>query len=225
MSDTVPIKDAATTIVLRDRDSRPRVLMGQRGQGAVFMPGKFVFPGGAVDANDHTVPVGDLAEIEKARLSDRSALSPDALIAASIRELWEETGLILGRPAPWSDAPQGWRGFAASGHRPNGAACRMFFRAVTPIGRPRRFDARFLLVEADALVSDPDDFGRAEDELSHLQWVALDEARNFDLPFITQVVLSELIAHVAGDGRIDTVPFFQNNDEQHLVSRLGGRAI
>ena len=101
----------------------------------------------------------------------------------------------------------------------------MFFRAVTPIGRPRRFDARFLLVEADALVSDPDDFGRAEDELSHLQWVALDEARNFDLPFITQVVLSELIAHVAGDGRIDTVPFFQNNDEQHLVSRLGGRAI
>ncbi|MFP4406139.1 MAG: DNA mismatch repair protein MutT, partial [Rhodosalinus sp.] len=43
------VRDAATVIVLRDRDTRPRILMGQRGSAAAFMPNKVVFPGGAVD--------------------------------------------------------------------------------------------------------------------------------------------------------------------------------
>jgi len=47
--DKTAVRDAATVIVLRDPD-RPHVLMGQRGKTAAFMPDKFVFPGGAVDA-------------------------------------------------------------------------------------------------------------------------------------------------------------------------------
>ena len=43
------LRDAASVILVRrDRDDA-RVLMGQRGKGAAFMPSKFVFPGGAVD--------------------------------------------------------------------------------------------------------------------------------------------------------------------------------
>ena len=55
--DKTGLRDAATVIVLRDRDTRPRVLMGQRGAKAAFMPNKFVFPGGAVDAEGAEVPL------------------------------------------------------------------------------------------------------------------------------------------------------------------------
>ncbi len=39
---TDAIRDAATVILVRDAGTRPRVLMGQRGAGAAFMPSKFV---------------------------------------------------------------------------------------------------------------------------------------------------------------------------------------
>jgi len=56
--DKTQIRNAATVIVLRDRTTSPRILMGQRGSKAVFMPNKFVFPGGAVDAGDSDVALG-----------------------------------------------------------------------------------------------------------------------------------------------------------------------
>ena len=217
---TVPVRDAATIIVLRDN----AVLMGQRGASAVFMPGKFVFPGGAVDTVAATVPATPLPDPVARHLATESHLPPQALAAAAIRELWEETGQILGHPGEWPDPPQGWRGFAATGHVPHAAPLKFFFRAVTPQGRPRRFDARFFLADAADLVSDPDDFSRAEDELQHLQWVPLAQARDFDLPFITQIVLAELRDHIANPGPL-TVPFFRNDDEAHLVSRLGGASL
>ena len=224
MTDAPPIRDAATMIVLRNRDTTPSVLMGQRGAKAAFMPGKFVFPGGAIDANDGLVPATPIAPQCNSRLMDRSSLSPTTIAAAAIRELWEETGQILGHPQVWENPPQGWRGFAATGHVPDAKAVSFFFRAVTPTGAPRRFDARFLLADADCLVTDPDDFSGAEDELSHLQWVPLAHARDYDLPFITQVVLAELVAHIARGGPPQTVPFFANDDERLLVHRLGGKS-
>jgi len=198
--------------------------MGQRGAKAAFMPGKFVFPGGAVDANDAAVPITALAELDATRLASESVLTPAALAAAAIRELWEETGQVLGHPGKWPDPPQGWRGFAATGHVPHAAALQFFFRAVTPAGRPRRFDARFFLADVAHLQTDPDDFSTAEDELAHLQWVPLADARQFDLPFITQIVLAELVSHIKRGGPPASVPFFRNDDETHLVSRLGGRS-
>ena len=57
--DKTAIRDAATVIVLRDRNNTPSVLMGQRGANAAFMPNKFVFPGGAVDPEDAHVPFAD----------------------------------------------------------------------------------------------------------------------------------------------------------------------
>ncbi len=219
LTEDVPIRDAATVIVLRDADTRPRVLMGQRGKSAVFMPSKFVFPGGAVDAVDATIPLARAPAPDCAkRLEDQAT----ALINAAVRELWEETGLLLGTKdtrAAALEAPRGWRGYLATGHLPDGAALEYVFRAITPPGRPRRFDARFFLVEAAALASDPDDFSGAEDELSHLQWVALDEVRGFDMPFITEVVLSELTARVEGRAA-PGVPFFDNSTSESRFRRL-----
>lgn len=223
--DTSAIRDAATIIMLRDRETRPAILMGQRGRSAAFMPNKYVFPGGAVDAGDAEITLAaPLDPLTRARLTEASALSPEMLAAAAIRELWEETGLILGKPAQWPDAPQGWRGFAASGHRPAAGGLSYVFRAITPQGRPRRFDARFFLADADQLASDPDDFSSAEDELNHIHWVPLDQARALDLPFITEVVLAEITANLTRDTAPASVPFFRNDDESHLVTRLGGRS-
>lgn len=222
LSDKSAIRDAATGIVLRDSATRPRVLMGQRGKDAAFMPSKFVFPGGAVDAVDATIPFAQPPAPDcHARLSLDGA-NADALMAAAVREIWEETGLLLGAKdsrAAEIKAPKGWRGYLATGHLPDGAALEYVFRAITPPGRPRRFDARFFLVDADALASDPDDFSGAEDELSHLQWIPLDEVRGFDMPFITEVVLAELAARVEGRAT-PGVPFFDNATAESRFRRL-----
>ncbi len=223
LTDKSALRDAATIIVLRDAASTPKVLMGQRGQGAAFMPSKFVFPGGAVDAADSTIPLAQSPSSTCQAALDRDSARPaSALLAAATRELWEETGLLLGVPDARTqqiDAQPGWRGYLRRGVLPDGRAMEFFFRAITPPGRPRRFDARFFLVDAGALASDPDDFSGAEDELSHLQWVPLDQARGFDMPFITEVVLAELSAKLAGTAH-PGVPFFDNRTEVSRFSRL-----
>ncbi|MEX0308928.1 MAG: DNA mismatch repair protein MutT [Tateyamaria sp.] len=225
--DKSQIRNAATVIVLRDRMTNPRILMGQRGAQAAFMPNKFVFPGGAVDPGDHMVPLAsELTELDRARLSEDGApdLAP-ALAAAAIRELFEETGQVLGQAAAWPGAPDDWALFATTGHRPHAAPLQFVFRALTPPGRPRRFDARFFLIDADDLASDPDDFSAASDELSHLQWVGLSDVRGFDMPFITEVVLAEIAARVTDRSPPASVPFFKNNDEESLFLRLRGHAM
>jgi 8-oxo-dGTP pyrophosphatase MutT (NUDIX family) len=223
LTEAPPIRDAATVIVLRDARTRPRVLMGQRGRGAAFMPSKFVFPGGAVDADDARIPLARPPGPDCAgRLAAESAIPAAAILAGATRELWEETGLLLGRSdarAAGVAAPEAWCGFLATGHLPDGAALDFVFRAITPPGRPRRFDARFLLARAEDLASDPDDFSRAEDELAHLAWVPLDEARHLDLPFITEVVLAELLARLE-DRAHPGVPFFDNTTDISRFRRL-----
>ncbi|NNK66690.1 MAG: NUDIX hydrolase [Rhodobacteraceae bacterium] len=222
--DKTAIRDAATIVLVRDAARTPRVLMGQRGASAAFMPNKFVFPGGAVDAGDAHIPfAAPLARACATRLTDQAGDVADALAAAAIRELWEETGLMLARPGDWPDAPADWAGFAAKRHRPDASGLSFVFRAITPPGRPRRFDARFFLADAEHVAGDLDDFTDASDELSHLQWIPLDEVRDFNLPFITEVVLAEIAAQLPDLGPPASVPFFKNNDEESLFLRLKGR--
>lgn len=226
--DKTAIRDAATVIVLRDRNHEPSVLMGQRGAKAAFMPNKFVFPGGAVDPEDAHVSLAEpLSTLCASRLIDNAPHDrATALAAAAIRELWEETGQILGHPGDWAKTPpENWRDFAAQGHLPNAAPLQFVFRAITPPGRPRRFDARFFLLDADDLASDPDNFSAASDELAHLQWIALDKVRGFDLPFITEVVLAEVAARAADRHPPASVPFFRNDDEESLFLRLYGQPL
>jgi 8-oxo-dGTP pyrophosphatase MutT (NUDIX family) len=189
--------------------------MGQRGAGAAFMPSKFVFPGGAAEPADAATPFArPLPEAERAALARDSRLAPEAIAAAGLRELAEETGQGVARP---SATPAPWPGF--EGLAPDAGCLRFVFRAITPPGRPRRFDARFLLAPAEALAGDPDDFGAAEDELSHLRWVPLAEARALDMPFITEVVLAETAAIAEGRERAG-VPFFDNSGESSVFLRL-----
>lgn len=225
--DKTAIRNAATVIVIRDRMTSPSILMGQRGAQAAFMPNKFVFPGGAVDLSDATIPVASgLTPQCAARIGeDIDPALAHAIPVAAVRELWEETGLILGRKGEWTgDIPADWETFAATGHLPHAEPLQFVFRALTPPGRTRRFDARFFLVDVDDIASDPDDFDAACDELSHLQWIPLTEARSFDMPFITEVVLAEVEARARDLNAPESVPYFKNNDEESLFLRLKGHA-
>lgn len=227
-TDKTAIRNAATVIVLRDRSGDPAILMGQRGATAAFMPNKFVFPGGAVDAADRDVPLASpLPAVCRDRLAQEAEPGlQTALAAAAIRELWEETGLVLGQPGDWpGQIPGDWKEYAATGHVPAADALQFVFRALTPPGRPRRFDARFFLVDAACIRGDLDDFSHASDELSHLQWIPLSEARNFDLPFITEVVLAEVSGRIHDPEPPESVPYFRNNDEASLFLRLRGHPM
>lgn len=192
-----PIRPAATVILTRrDAGGGHRVLMGQRGAGAVFMPSKYVFPGGAVDpGDDHADPLPLSPDCAR-RLA--LAAPPGPLVAAALRELVEETGLALRADRP---------------------TLRFVFRAITPPGRTRRFDARFFLADAADLTGDPDDFSGASDELGHLHWIGLAEARALDLPFITEVVLAEVTNLLSG-GSQPGVPFFDNSGEVPTFRRI-----
>ncbi len=228
-TDRSAIRNAATVIVLRDATTAPKVLMGQRGASAAFMPNKFVFPGGAVDLTDADIPLARPiapASADALRLQSEDDFG-HALCVAAIRELWEETGLALGAPGVWAgDVPRDWLSFASEGLIPDAAPLEFVFRAVTPPGRTRRFDARFFLIGAEALAGDIDDFSAASDELSHLQWIALEDVRSFDLPFITEVVLAEVAgrakAKANGQPSASSVPFFLNTEEENLFLRLKG---
>jgi len=211
----IPVRDAATVILVRRTAAGPQVLMGQRGAGAVFMASKFVFPGGAVDPDDLAL-AADLAPAPPPLLAvETDPQVARALPLAAVRELWEETGLMLGRPDPTAAAravPPGWRGFFAAGLLPDPAALTFVFRAVTPPGRPRRFDARFFLAEARDLAEDAVPSG---EELSDLAWLDLAAARALDLPFITELVLGELAETLAAPA-IDPgrpVPYFRQGPD------------
>lgn len=224
-------RPAATVLLVRRTGGQPSVLMGQRGDKAVFMPSKYVFPGGGLDAADADVPLATALDAICATRIDQHA-APDqvtglghALTVAALRELWEETGLAFGEPAGAVPAPD-WDGFAATGLAASAAGLRFLFRAITPPGRTRRFDARFFLADAARLHGDPDDFSRASDELSHLHWVPVAEARRLNLPFITEVVLAELTALLKDlpEGAPlpvpASVPFFDNSGPVPTFRRI-----
>jgi 8-oxo-dGTP pyrophosphatase MutT (NUDIX family) len=215
----VPVRDAATIILVRRQGAgSAQLLMGQRGAKAAFMPSLFVFPGGAVDREDVAFASDLVIDAETERLlafhADRTL--GRGLALAAIRELWEEAGLALACPdqaAPGlaDRAPATLRPLLEAGFRPDARNLRFIFRAITPPGRPRRFDARFFMAEAGDLAGDPDDFTRACGELSRLQWLDLAAARALPLPFITEVVLAEVQAILASDGAGRPVPFFHHD--------------
>ncbi|MEM8755255.1 MAG: DNA mismatch repair protein MutT [Pseudomonadota bacterium] len=233
MSDAAAPRHAATLILVRRSDDGPRVLMGQRGSGASFMPSKFVFPGGALDPSDSALADAaktfGLDPAEEARLAARSSpeARPLALALAAVRETWEETGLALGVPAPDRAAALGeldvhedWRSFFDAGLRPATDGLRFIFRAVTPPTRSKRFDARFFLADAETVAGDPDDLARASGELSHLSWLTLAEARGLDLPFITEVVLAEVEARLTAPEAARPTPFFHHDEGRSFLDHL-----
>ncbi len=200
-------RDAATLIIVDRALGAPRVLMGRRRLDQVFMPGKYVFPGGRVDASDRNVESADELrpdEVAKLLLDMKGGPSVGrarAIAMAAIRETFEEAGLLIGTPANGpaavaADTPS-WCDFIGCGFLPKLSPLTMFARAITPPGRPRRYDTRFFCISADEIGHRVD---TSDGELSGLHWLTIEEARSLDLPSITRVILEDLTDHLKAEG-------------------------
>lgn len=206
-----PALPAATVVLLRDGGSGPEVLLTRRPASMAFAPGMSVFPGGRVD-----LPGDSLVEVAgPVLLGD---WSPDevlsrALIAAAVRETFEEAGILLAvdtrgeHPAP--DA--GWEADRIAVAGPGGLAAVLRRRSlvlsthvlvplahwVTPEVESRRYDTRFLA----ARVPPRQPASPHATETDDAQWLRPGDAlaehatgRRALLP-PTVAVLAELAAH------------------------------
>ena len=186
-------KEAATLIVVR-AGPKPTLLMGKRAASHRFMPNKFVFPGGRLDLIDQRLQVpGNLSRpvMERLRKATRKTVSDRklrGLALAAIRETFEETGLVVGRPAskPVTTTHPVWRNYLAHGAEPPLEHMDFIARAITPAYRTRRFDTRFFMIHDQFIFNDPEQISDASGELNELHWLTLNEARQLDLPAVTR---------------------------------------
>jgi 8-oxo-dGTP pyrophosphatase MutT (NUDIX family) len=219
--DSVP-RDAATLMLIDRSGTEPKVLLGRRHASHKFMPGKFVFPGGRIEAQDGRMQAAsELDPRTEAKLAlrprDETVPPPRAFALAAVRETFEETGLLLGvkSAAPPAVPHAEWEGFATASVFPDLAHIHFVARAVTPPRRPKRFDTRFFTADATAVADKVEGVVGPDSELVELVWIPIVEATRLDMPTITGVVLEELDARVkAGMGHDLPVPYYFMVDGQ-----------
>ena len=158
-----PIKavPATSVLVVRDADDGVEVLMIGRNEKLSFAAGMLVFPGGRVDGTD-----GELARC----CADFDGLdaSEVATRVAGLREVYEETGVLLARPKGRESlltaaeveavvepltlslgrAPTFTEILATDTLELPTDRMVFFTHFITPEGRPKRFDTRFYVIEA-----------------------------------------------------------------------------
>jgi 8-oxo-dGTP pyrophosphatase MutT (NUDIX family) len=228
-------RDAATLVIIDQSQGQPRILMGRRRPEQVFLPGAYVFPGGRVERSDHRVSAADMLSDHATDLlmqSVRGTVSPSrahAFALAAIRETFEETGLLIGAPSSQlKRQPAGpWSAFLAQGLAPRVSGLRFFARAITPPGRPRRYDTRFFFTHASEIGHRVD---AHDGEFSETGWFTFAEAADLNLPSITRTVVSDLAA-ILSAGRdaepVTAVPFYfhkRGSFERKLLTRDPGAA-
>src|ERR1700682_2902574 len=210
-------KDAATLILIDRTATVPKVLVGRRHDKVVFMPGKFVFPGGSVDTSDNRVPVAAPipGELEANLLKGSPKIAPSrarSLAIAAIREAAEETGLCLGRKSNGA-APKlngAWKPLSEAGLRRDPSGLFLIARPITPPGRVRRFDTRFFTADASSITHKVEGVVHADAELVELVWVEIGSKPLADLHPMTRKVLAELESRLARGplGHDAPLPFF-----------------
>lgn len=214
-------RDAATIIIWRRKRGRVRVLMGERHRAHTFLPHRYVFPGGRVEGQDARVrSAGEMQPAVAAQLSRTTPKGRARSIAvAAIRETFEETGLIIGNadPSPHRSVPGGWEHFFGKGYAPALDRLEYIARAVTPVFRPIRFDARFFLVKYEGVIGDLNGSG----ELENLDWIPIRETQSFELANVTRNVLSyaeKLIENPVRQSKTRRIPLFKHlKDGRHAL--------
>lgn len=186
-------KDASTVVIYRNVGSRIEILMGERSARHSFMPNTYVFPGGRVDAGDsRVIPAKDLRDDVMTRLC-RGGCTPArarALATAAIRETFEETGLRISADydRPRKSKTKVWNDFGTITCGPDLSRLDYLARAVTPPMRKKRFNTRFFVLDGNDISGDL----IGSDELIDMKWVTIEEAKELDIPLITEYILGQV---------------------------------
>lgn len=185
-ADPAPVRDAATVVLLRDAGGGPEAFTLTRATSMAFSAGATVFPGGRVDPGDDLPEqfwAGTDLDPWVPMLGPDPALTRQ-LLAAAIRETFEECGVLLARPscgrtladprdfeeerARLESRELSFADFLAA-HRlvPDVGLLRPLSRWITPVGEPRRYDTRFFL----AALPQGQEPRQASGEASAVQWL------------------------------------------------------
>ena len=183
----VPIRPAATVMLLDDRPDL-HVLMVHRTARMVFAPDTWVFPGGRVDPDDHLEDFdalcSGLTDAEASRILgvDRGGL---AWWIAACRETLEEAGVLLAagegvdpglvvqlRDRVRQDETVFTDLLLEHSISLDVTALEEVARFITPLGSPRRFDARFLVALAPSGQEPSHDAG----EIVNWDWIRPQDA-------------------------------------------------
>jgi 8-oxo-dGTP pyrophosphatase MutT (NUDIX family) len=169
MSHEVVVRDAATTVLLRDAPGREarglETLLLRRHAGHVFGANAYVFPGGAIDADDSDPALAARcgSGVEQALAQARGRGDDKQLAAwmAAIRECFEEAGLLVGCAARAPDFPRDeLRQALNAQHRGWAEVAEVldlefaldelvyFAHWTTPPGPPKRYSTRFFAAAA-----------------------------------------------------------------------------
>jgi 8-oxo-dGTP pyrophosphatase MutT (NUDIX family) len=177
----VPIRDAATVVLLRDGADGIEAWLLTRVRQMVFAAGMTVFPGGRVDESDASLPVtGGGVELLASRCGCDEATAR-ALVGAAVRETFEETGVLLTVPTAdltesRADVEAGRLAFGellrTHGLAVDSDAVRPWSRWVTPAGEVRRYDTRFFV----AALPDSAEAQDVTGESSEASWVPVGAA-------------------------------------------------
>ncbi len=189
MDNPVPALPSATIVLLRERQGSPELLMVKRRAGDAFGD-NYAFPGGVVDHDEsdaHGLIDGQTADEANAVLG----VSRDGLdyYSAAIRELFEETGILLARDnkEEWaSDSPQlhalrvevdkgrvPWSAFLKTqGLRLACDALHYFAHWETPLDQPKRWSTRFFLAETPTT----QDATHDSSEVTDIRWLSASQA-------------------------------------------------
>lgn len=167
VTEPVPAKLASTVMLVRDDEGPLEVFMLRRTGSMAFAASMHVFPGGGVDrrdAEDELPWAGpDVGEWAEALQTDEA--SARMLVAAAVREIFEETGVLLASPVDDEGGAPHLDPEVAAGLRAQLVAHEIGFGQVllehhlvlrsdllryrahwiTPEVEPRRYDTRFFV--------------------------------------------------------------------------------
>lgn len=183
MSPAIAVRDAATTVLLRDTDGGAthglETLLLRRHGNHVFGANAYVFPGGAIDAADDDPALA--ARCQGRVVQARAGLGTHELAAsmAAIRECFEEAGLLVGCAAQRADTAsleamrtalnaqtQTWAQVAEALDLCFSLDALLYFAQwTTPVGPPKRYATRFFAAAAPPGEATCDGY-----ETTHVWW-------------------------------------------------------
>jgi len=224
-----PPRDAATLVLVDFKAKSPKILMGRRHSSHSFMPNKFVFPGGRVDASDRKMNIASpLDQIVEDRLAIKarhmSSMKARAIALAAIRETFEETGIMLGETgmgAPPKVIGTAWESYSTREIWPSLEQLHFIARAITPKTHHKRFDTRFFLADSANIAHSETGKVGADCELTEIVWVTLSEAKKLDLPSITSLIIDEITLRLEqGMKHYLPVPYFHEFRGRYVREEL-----